>query len=244
MTPSDLQLLFWRGVRYRPAPSDVLEAFVGDARLSAAGRMDIYRQAYWFRQVGAMNDLLPRTAAMVGDGPFAALASRYVRECPSTFWALEEIVRDFPRWLKDEKESVLSEVASIEVAKLFAFVAADEKSVNAPTVAPDVFLNLTPKLAGHLFTLPLSAEGVVAYDTSLPTLQPGGALAVWRERFDVYLRPIDAAEFEALQVAKSGANLAVICETLAQGKPTESAAQAAFHALHAWFSRGWISELT
>jgi Putative DNA-binding domain len=243
MTPADLQRLFWRGVRYQPAPSDVLEAFVGDERLSAAGRMDIYRQAYWFRQVGAMNDLLPRTAALIGDGPFAALASRYLRECPSTFWALEEIVRDFPRWLRAQSEAVLSDVAAIEIAKLFAFVANDEASVSAPTVAPEVFLNLVPKLASHLFALPLSAEGIQAYDAALPALQPGGALAVWREHFDVYLRPIEAAEFEALQLAKSGANLAVLCETLALGRPTESAAQAAFHALHAWFSRGWISEL-
>ncbi len=244
MTASTLQTLFWRGVRYQPAPDDVIEAFRGDSRLSAAERIEIYRNAYWYRQVEVLADLLPRLFLCMGEGPFAKTASRFLREKPSTSWALEHLATSFADWLRTENHTDWADVAAIESAKLEALLARDSDIVSAPQVDAQTFVEMRLGLAPHLHLVPVSESGLRAFDDSLLPVQAGGALAVWRQAFDVYLKVIDPNELEALSLARKGLQLGPLCEVLANGQTGEDAALNAFHLLHAWFQRGWISELT
>jgi hypothetical protein len=65
-----------------PAPR-VLEALVhGDQRLSAAERVEIYANAYFYRLLKCLGEDFPATLAVLGEDNFAALVKEYLREHP------------------------------------------------------------------------------------------------------------------------------------------------------------------
>jgi hypothetical protein len=63
----------------------VFEALVdGDERLSAAERIDIYANAYFFRLLECLGGDFPATLAVLGADSFAALVKEYLLEHPPT----------------------------------------------------------------------------------------------------------------------------------------------------------------
>ena len=64
------------------AVGEVHELVVGDARLSAVERLEIYANMYFFRIRDVLRDEFPRTAALLGDSAFHDLVVDYLAAIP------------------------------------------------------------------------------------------------------------------------------------------------------------------
>lgn len=237
-----LQALFWDAARHEPAPPEVDVDFVSRGALSAQARLGLYRTAYWVRQVNALRELFPRVVALLGDGPFARTASRYLGAHPSTSWALEHLGPGFPAWLDAHHGVALAQAARVEWAGFDVFIAPDVAALGREAVDGGTFADARLTVGPHVRAVAVSDEALAALELStLAQGSPHRVLAVWRSGFEVLRRLVSPAEAQALEAAQAGASVAQVCEVLA----TEfEEAPALFQVLFAWFERGWVTALS
>jgi len=231
------QAAFWRAVRTEPAATSLDEHFVGAVHFTAAQRLEVYRTAYWVRQVSALGAVFPRVAHCLGDGPFARTASRYLGAFPSTSSAIEGLAQRFPDWVRGEHPA-LTDLASFELAAWEVAVAIDEPQVSA-AAASSLDLTRAHLTLGRQVRVLRLHRGLLE-ELGHPTAAPAadeGFLAVWRDGFDVVHREVTPGEHDAIGLAQRGASFVDLCAVLASG------GDAAFihRVLAAWFERGWVA---
>jgi hypothetical protein len=106
------QELFWtlitapQGVRSalegpvgRLDPREVERTFVGDDRMPAIDRLDIYANMYFFRLLECLAEDFPRVRAAVGGARFHNLATDYLLAHPSSHPSLRFLGRALPEFL-------------------------------------------------------------------------------------------------------------------------------------------------
>jgi hypothetical protein len=64
------------------APEDLARMVVGDARLGAVARLDVYANMYFFRILDVLREAYPKLTAAVGDSAFHDLITDYLLACP------------------------------------------------------------------------------------------------------------------------------------------------------------------
>jgi len=230
-----LQQLFWESVRADPAPPSVREAFVSRGALDAEARLGIYRTAYWVRQVRALEESFPALQRHLGAERFSRAAARYVRERPSTSWALEHLAPGFCEFLEAHGEPMLAQAARIEAARLAAVIAPDAPVVSAAGVGLSRVAELVVTFGPHLTVVLASPEAVALAAPGLAgRFRPGGAIAVWRRGLEIFEAPEAADALAAFSLAARGVALGGICERL-------GSVQRAFAVVRGWFDRGWLS---
>ena len=113
----------------RAGPDDLDRMIVGDARLSAAERLDIYANMYFFRLLDALKEDYPRLLAALGPARFHNLITDYLLACPSGHPSLRYLGRRLPAFLAEhplERESPgLADLARLEWARADLFDDAD-----------------------------------------------------------------------------------------------------------------------
>lgn len=220
------QALFWESVR-QPASEAACAAIRPAGQLSAAEAWDVYRTAYWVRQVAALEELFPRTQAGLGADAFSRHAALYVRATPSTFHALEDYARGFPATLPGP----WADVAAVEQARLDALTAPDQPIAAAP---PPVL-----RLAASVHFATVSEAAAQALALSGPTAwRAEGALAIWRQGMEVFERWIPADELAHAQACRPGRSLPTFCERF--DGPAEDVATRVTGLLRAWLGRAWV----
>src|ERR1700758_3598633 len=123
----------------RPPASGVFEALVhGDERLSAAERIGIYADAYFYRLFECLVEDFPAMLAVLGADNFAVLVKEYLVEHPPTepsiLYAglyLADFLNDHPfaeRW------PFIADLARLERAVLDVFHAADAPALRLETL--------------------------------------------------------------------------------------------------------------
>ena len=211
-----------------PAPR-VLEALVhGDQRLSAAERIEIYANAYFYRLLECLGEDFPATLAVLGEDNFAALVKEYLLEHPPTepsiFYAglyLADFLNDHPfaeRW------PFIADLARLESAVLDVFHAADARALALET------LHAVPseewpalKLRTHPAVEIVHSEWRIA--DVLHTVEQGrewtdpeheeDSVLVWRQNALVNYRNLEPVERDALVIVSKGASFAAVCEAIA-----------------------------
>lgn len=229
MSLATYQQTFWSSVRTRPGPVAIPEIFRGRGTLDAHARLEIYRTAYWVRQVEALRELFPALVAHLGDGPFAQRASRYLAAHPSRSRAIEDLGAGFPPWL--QPDVALSGAAAIELARWRAFVALDAPVLSslAPAALPALSIGLAP----HVQLVPIEASALVI---AAPGLQGAGThWCGWRAGFAVHERLIDDLEARALASSREPRPFAQWCASLGADDPSFITTL-----LRRWLSRGWL----
>jgi hypothetical protein len=115
-----------RGAR---AVGDVHELVVGDARLSAMERLEIYANMYFFRIRDVLRDEFPRTAALLGDSTFHDLVVDYLAAIPPRHPSLREVGGRLPSFVAEHSTGRarpwLAELARLERTRLELVDAAD-----------------------------------------------------------------------------------------------------------------------
>jgi hypothetical protein len=164
-------------------------------RMSAAERLDIYANMYFFRILDSLKDDFSRVLEKIGETSFHNLITDYLLAHPPTHWSLRYAGRRLPAFLKKHplgrKKPNLSDLARFEWEILEAFDAHDadllrEEDLRAipPKAWPKLKLKLAPAFRfGRL---------------------EGKPTAIWRKDFKVLFRKIDPTEESLLKKIKKG----------------------------------------
>ncbi len=244
MSLRDTQHLFWRAVRFDPAPPEVDEAFLDHEELSGRQRMAIYREMYWARQVSALQVSFERLLGVLGLEAFNKLASRYIRRYPSEHGALERLGRHMGDFLAQEGHPAwLVDLGRLEWERIDALLSEDDPGLAALSdIEPARFSEQIPHLSRSLRVVRLHVGALRRFAGEPPPDEDRQApVAIWRKGHGVRHRSVSAEEAEVLALASQGRSLGEICAAFSHHPdPT----QAAFAAILPWFERQWIAELT
>ena len=235
------------------ARASVDEMVVGDARLSAVARLDVYASMYFVRIHDVLAEELARTAAAVGGQAFHGLVTDYLQACPPSQPSLREAGARLPAFLAGHALAAerpwLAELARLERARLEVFDGPDAAPVSLASlrdVPPDSFgalrFRLIParRLLENRFAISATWRAEDGSETP-PRAQPE-TLIVWRRDGTVYHRAADAdeARWLSLLAEADGVVFESLCGALADTMSDEAAAARAFELVARWAGEGLI----
>jgi hypothetical protein len=236
------------------APAGLANVIIGDDRLSAEQRVDIYANMYFYRVLDVFTEDFPATLAILGADRFHNLVTGYLIEYPPTHFSisnagsrLADFIRAHP--LREEFP-FLPDLARMERALIEVFHAPDATPVDAeqmraipPQEWPSLKLRLHPAHQIVEFEWDLASvlkAGEQGDDPSLPTREDL-IMLIWRNRNTVYYRAIDEAERGALDALAKGTTFAEICEVIASGvEEGDDPAAAINQRLEVWLRDGLL----
>lgn len=232
MNLEQAQRIFAKACRRQADRVEIERAFVGDERLSAALRMEIYAGAFFARQLGALREFYPKASEALG-ADFVALGRLYILKHPGRHAALETMTRDFPGFLAENAglpetaiASFVIELAELEQAKMDVLLGPNTEAslthAQLTEFQAGVRLGLNPGLR-------LVGVGRIAIELFDPELRAAGDLT-WvlfgRPKFAVRYRTLDADEYLALVRLGQTCSLGELCEVFLEApSPVERAHQ-------------------
>jgi hypothetical protein len=230
---------------------------VGDARLSAIDRLDIYATMYFVRIHDVLRDELPRTAAVLGGESFHALVTDYLAACPPGHPSLRDAGARLPDFLATHAlagaRPWLAELARLERARAEVFDGADATPValaDLRAVAPERFgalrFRLIPsrRLLANRFAIAAIWRAADGEPIAPPPAAPE-MLVVWRRDDAVFHRAADADEARWLPrlADRDGLPFADLCAGLGETQSDEAAAARAFELCARWIGEGLLVKL-
>ncbi len=221
--------------------------------LSATERVEIYADSYFWRLIDIMAEEYPTTRHVIGVERFAELCRAYVTAHPSTSWTLCDLTCKFPAYLADEAEQVphrevVVDLARIERAMEDVFdapartpVTVDELLAIPQEHWPEARFEMIPALELIALDHPIDDYiTAVCEERHLDLPQAQAAwMAVWRNDFRVWRKPLTEAEFTLLCALQSGGTLGQALEVCANLPDLDL--QAFIGNLQDWF-RQWTGE--
>jgi len=232
------------------------EHFLPSSRLSAAQRVDIYREQFWLRHEDSLTEDFPGTRALLGP-KWDDIVRGYLQQFPPTTPSLRELGFQLPDYFENQgslEPSVL-DMARLERAYLEVFDAPDEPPLDPARVAallPEQWPLVELGTSGALRLLELGSQAA-----DLRRALRAGALGEIAERVEpVYLvvyrrelglwdKEISRTAYELLGRLASGQALGAACEATAEQRP--EAARELDTQLGAWFADwarlGWITRV-
>lgn len=195
---------------------------VGRGELGPSERLDIYANAYFYRLLGVLRELFPRTLAQLGEVPFHNLVTRYVLQHPSTSPDLNDLGGAWPAFLRAQAlggaAAALPDLAELELAL--------GRALHAPDAEPLTHADLLALEPGawprlELRLVPSASCLQLAYDVSGPpagdTYAAGAVvLIVARRGHAAYCRRLPPLEALALGQLERVTSFEVLCERLGQ----------------------------
>ena len=234
--PSDLNWVESLLYRLITAPSGVAEGLaqekslvsggltsviIGDDRLSAEERVDIYANMYFYRILDVLKEDFPATLAILGAERFHNLVTGYLIEYPPAHFSISYAGNHLADFLADhplrEEFPFLADLARMERALIEVFHATDATALDAEqmrAIPPEDWPSLNLTLHPSIQTLELQwdvATILRAVEQGEEPSQPAReaiAMMVWRNRNRVYYRAIDDLEREQLAVISGGTSFA------------------------------------
>jgi hypothetical protein len=228
-----------------------LDAIVlGDERLSAEARVDIYANMFFYRLLDALKEDFPATLAVLGADNFHNLVTGYLIAHPPTEPSLYNCGRYLARYLRDhtlrESAPFVADLARLERASVEVFHGAD-----AAVLEPDALRAVAPADWPAMKLIVHPSAQILALDWRVSDLlraveedrpwQPAARgeikVLVWRRNARVFYRDLEPAEADALEAAAHGAAFAEICDVVAAHDDLEDP----FAAMNRMLAR-WLAE--
>lgn len=218
-------------------PAGGLAALIaGDDRMTAAERVEIYANGYFFRLLDVLKEDYPATLAVVGADAFHNLATGYLIEYPPTAPSIYHAGSKFADYLGTHplraRWPYVADLARLERATLESFHAADAPALDAgalramaPARWPTLALRAHPatRLVESGWRVDEVARAVAdgaRAGATIATPAPAGAsvaIVVWRRDTRVAYRAAERGEDEALRlVLAAGGASALINRMLAR----------------------------
>ena len=227
---------------------------LGDDRLSAEARVDIYANMYFYRLRDALKEDFPATLAVLGDDNFHNLVTGYLVEYPPTEPSISYCGRYLPMWLRDHPlrkgAPFIADLAALERAIVEVFHGPD-----AAALEPDALRAIAPADWPALkFVIQPSAQ-ILALDWRVsdllraveehrpwtPAPRAAVKVLVWRRDAHVFHRDLETPEADALDAASSDVTFAEICERVAANPDIHDPAAALNQMLARWLSDGLLA---
>jgi hypothetical protein len=202
----------------------------GDDRMTAAERVEIYANGYFYRILEVLKEDYPATLAVAGADNFHNLATGYLIDYPPSKPSIYYAGKNFADYLiahpLSERIPYLADLARLERTTLESFHAADAETLDADAmgaIEPDQW----PTLMMQAHPAMRLVESGWRVDRIARAIEDGAGwsqparedvtIIVWRRNARVSYRAADTAEREALRLASQdgGATFAAICEAIA-----------------------------
>jgi len=231
---------------------------VGDARLDASARLEIYANAYRLRLIEALEGDFVALKAHVGAERFEDIARAYIDAHPSEHFSLRYFGRHMARFLAGtapwRDEPLLAELARFDWALTDSFDAADSPAATVEDmaqIAPEKWPRLVfvPHASVQRLNLEWNAPAIwKAADQGEPLPAPEKAphpigWAMWRQGLQIYFRSLSVDEAFALDALLRGENFGSICEALTEWIDAQHVAVHAAGLLKQWLTDGLIREI-
>lgn len=189
---------------------------VGDERLSARDRLNIYANMYFYRIHDALKEDFPLLLVELGDEGFHNLITEYLVAHPPTHYSLRYAGEYLAGFIKDDK---LSKLARFEWALVTAFDAAEAKLLTES----DLQKIPAEKWPGLVLKLHPSVQ-LLEHDHQV----------VWRQGLDVVHLQAPQEEWQLLNAIRHGDDFAALCTQ-------SSAEKIAMHLRH-WIANGLLAK--
>ena len=217
----------------------VEEVIEDSSTMTAAERLEIYANAYYWRLVEILAGDYPTLQRILGFEVFDRICRAFLHAHPSRHYSLSQLGRPFADWLRahamDGEEplaqrDLLADVARIEWAMEEVFDAEHAEPLSAESVAalaPEAFADMRLRVVPgfRLLTLDYPANELIEAlreqaddDTKTPELpdpQPS-YVVVYRSGFIVYRVSIDALQYAILEGLAGGKSLGETLEVCAE----------------------------
>lgn len=231
---------------------------VGDERVDARGRVDIYADAYRLRLIEALEGDFVALQAYVGPERFDEIARAYIETHPSEHFSLRYYGQRLARFLADtppyKNEPLLAELATFDWALTDSFDAADSTVAtvgNMAQIAPNHWPQLVfvPHASVQRLNLEWNAPMLwKAADKEEPLPPPEKApypvgWVMWRQELQIYFRSLSVDEAFALDALLRGETFGALCEGLTEWIDAQNVAVHAAGLLKQWLSDGLIREI-
>jgi hypothetical protein len=228
-------------------------------RLSPVEQLEIYREQFWLRHVGAMKEDFVTVHHLLGDDEFQLLCAAYFLAYPPKSFTLRDLGERFAEFLQTAepwaKDALLHDCARLEWAFVEAFDAPDAPPLDPTTIAeapedawgharvilhPSVQL-LELSYAAHIFRRDVRDEESPERPTPAPT-----CVVVYRGPEKLMYIALEPLAFELLRLLAKGELLAPACERvaaeaqIADSSELEGKVGAWFQA---WAAYGWVSRV-
>lgn len=199
------------------------EIVAGDDGMALSSRgMEIYRNAYRSRLLGALESSFERTRRWAGEEAFAAAACHYILEHAPVSWTLDAYGEQFPALLKQlfAEDPEVAELAWLEWHMSRAFAAPDLGELDPAalasaglaaedwdrlcfaTAAGYAVRPIATNCTGLWLAMAGDSDGEFAVE-----MVDTAFLAVWRRGLEPHFRIIDADENRALALLANGGTL-------------------------------------
>jgi hypothetical protein len=240
----------------RDLSAAALDAIVlGDDRLSAEARVDIYANMYFYRIRDALKEDFPATLAVLGDDNFHNLVTGYLLEHPPTEPSISECGRYLADYLSDhplrEGAPFVADLAKLERAVVEVFVGPDDAALEPDSLRaipaadwPAMKLRIHP--AAQLLALEWRVSellrAVEEGSLSKPAEQDAALkVLVWRRNARVFHRDLERAEADALEAVSRGSTFAEICDVVAANAEDQDPVAVMNRMLARWLADGLLT---
>ncbi|HEV2169646.1 MAG TPA: DNA-binding domain-containing protein [Candidatus Binatus sp.] len=231
-----------------------LDAIVlGDERLSAAARVDIYANMYFYRILDALKEDFPATRAVLGDDNFHNAVTGYLIEYPPTEPSLHYCGRYLAEYLDDqpirEGAPFVADLARLERAIVEVFQglggeALDSEALRAIAPADWAAMKLGLQAAAQILALEWRVSEIVrAVEENrawTPAERGPVKLIVWRQNSHVQHRELETIEADAIEAVARGESFVEVCEVVASHAGMEDPVGAMNRMLARWLSDGLL----
>ena len=231
-----------------------LDAIVlGDDRLSAEARVDIYANMFFYRLLDALKEDFPATLAVLGADNFHNLVTGYLLEYPPTEASLFYCGRYFAVFLRDhplrEGAPFVADLAALERAIVEVFQSPDAAALEsgslraiAPADWPAMKLRTHPAVQIRALDWRVSVllRAVEERRPWKPAERGAGRVLVWRRDARVFHRDLERLEAEALEAASRGLTFAEICDVVTANAANQEPVAATNRMLSRWLSDGLL----
>lgn len=232
-------------------PGGLAEVVVGDERLGAEQRVDIYANMYFYRLLDVLKEDFPATLKLLGADNFHNLVTGYLLEHPPTHFSIIGAGRHLADFLRDHplrnEFPFAADLARLERALIEVFHARDAVALSAETmraIAPADWAALRMRLhpAAQLLELEWNVAATVRRligDAGLPAPMPAACtVLVWRDHNRVDYREADSIERAALTSLVDGATFAELCASIASSVDSENPAVEINSRFDSWLRSG------
>ena len=183
-------------------------------------RLEIYRYAYKARIEESLEEDYPKVRKLVGKRRFSKIFRSFLNQYPSTYNSLAEVSQNFSRFLSEEGETLLSEVARFEWTKILVFLTEDPQASNLGElgqVAAEDFEHLIFLLvpSAHLF------NSIANIQVQSPILGSDSYLVLYRRHGKVVVTKLAKPQFQLLGKLQAGSSLGSLADWMRDQKITE-----------------------
>jgi len=207
---------------------DLEQVIVGDERMSAAERVGVYADAYFYRLLDVLKEDFSATLAVIGHNEFHNLVTAYLAAHPpaepSLMYAGQFLANYLLTWPLLARWPFIADLARLERALIDSFHAVSATVLDRATlqpIPPGEWPGLSFRLhpSTRLLTLQFRVDGTLSAiaqgNKPMNPIAEMVTLIVWRKRGQVFYRAAEGPEAIALKLAERGCEFALICDALA-----------------------------